>query len=314
MSFRFASEGRLVGQSGGHVITWDPQSGKELSRVRERGEMNWLGGGYFNVTGDQLLYIEDDFLWWDSRTKKETRVALDPKRDARDVYWNITPDSQLYMTWGSGTFSVRSTATGKVVYSHPQPNPNPPPPDKRFPPGPLPEFANSPDCKRLSLYQLGDIWDTFVILDLTKAAPPIYLAHERDARVMAFSPDGRFLATAGSSYGRYSEQHPGMVTIYAAATGRKLKCIPLSDEQPHAMSFSPDGRTVAVVCAGKVLLIDAEAAKVKASFPTCSRTEARNWNTWGQHAPAWSPSGRLLGVQTADERLMVWDVTRLGGR
>jgi hypothetical protein len=61
----------------------------------------------------------------------------------------------------------------------------------------------------------------------------------------------------------------------------------------------------------EVIIVDVEEGKVKSNFRTCSRMDAWRWNRFGQQTPAWSPSSRLLAVETPDEGLMVWDVTKL---
>jgi WD40 repeat protein len=312
-AFRFEHEDQLIGLSGGSVITWDATSGKELARVPERQGRDWNSRGLFSPLADRLLYVEEDFVWWDVRTRTEQRVVMQPKPPARDEYRDITADGRLFMTWGSGTFTVRDTSTGKVILDRPQPNQNPPPRDPQRD-GPLPEFANSPDCKRLAVYQHNEWSSTFVILDLTnRKAPARHLDSARDPRVKTFSPDSRFLAAVGVHWSSRTDI-PNELTIWSATTGRMLKRVPLPGLHPEGLSYSPDGRLLAVAFDGRVVVADTERARVVANVRTCAQMDSWRWNRYGQQAPAWSPSGRLLAVETPDERLMIWDVSKLTSR
>jgi WD40 repeat protein len=309
-AFQFAGEDRLIGLSDGSIISWDANSGKELARVPERKCSDRCLGGLFSPRADRLLYVEEDFVWWDVSTRTERRVVMQPKPLARDEYQDITPDGRLFMTWGSGTFSVRDTSTGKVIYERPQPNQNPPPRDPQRE-GPLPHFANSPDCKRLMVYQYNEWESTFAILDLTnRKAPACHLDGERDAKVMAFSPDGRFFAAIGEHWSSRTDI-PNRLTIWSVTTGRALKHVPLPGLSPHGLSYSPDGHLLAVAFDGRVVVVDTARARVLANVRTCAEMERLRWHRYGQQTPAWSPSGRLLAVETTDERLMVWDVSKL---
>jgi WD40 repeat protein len=68
-------------------------------------------------------------------------------------------------------------------------------------------------------------------------------SHREDLAV-AFSPDGKVLATA--------DQHEAV--LWEVATGRRLRVLPTKGLGPIDVAFSPDGRYVAVACRGEVVI------------------------------------------------------------
>ena len=75
------------------------------------------------------------------------------------------------------------------------------------------------------------------------------LGDRQDARVVAFSPDGRLLATAGE----YSDTR-----IWNVTTARRLHTL---KGHSSAITFSPDGKLLASAAGSMVLLWDAESGK-----------------------------------------------------
>jgi eukaryotic-like serine/threonine-protein kinase len=81
------------------------------------------------------------------------------------------------------------------------------------------------------------IWDT-----QTKAKLHELEKHGRFIRALAFSPDGRLLATGSEN------EDSGIVKIWNPATGKELMDLPGHASALTALTFSPDGRFLATAC------------------------------------------------------------------
>jgi WD40 repeat protein len=309
---RFAAEDKLVGLSGGFVITWDPTTGKELSRVRVPGSINWQIGATFTPAGDRLVYADSEgqTVGWNFLSGAETRVSLTPhaKPDST-VDRVLTPEGSFVISRHGKTLRFHTTTDNKKVLERPVPEIN----------GVwewLDEtsafFDVSADGRRLAV--VGRAWGprSAAIIDLTSPKTADVTVHlEHLVRSIAMSPDARFFAAAGED--SVEKENPVLLlTVWNAATGRKVAELPLPSETAWALSFSPDGRTLAAVADEKVILVDMTTWKVKARLR--GRTRIDSFWLDNRNMLAWSPSGRLLAVQTADERLAIWDMTKLEGK
>jgi WD40 repeat protein/tRNA A-37 threonylcarbamoyl transferase component Bud32 len=135
-----------------------------------------------------------------------------------------------------------------------------------------------------------------------------FRGHTLAVRSVAFSPDGRRLATAGGQAGK-----PGEVKVWDLATGQELFACSGPAGPFWSLAFSPDGRRLAVGGSagkgGEVKVWDADSGRPLLSLPCDSGP------VWGL---AYSPKGDRLAGATgkvapgglpAPGELQLWDTT-----
>ena len=128
------------------------------------------------------------------------------------------------------------------------------------------------------------------------------LASDRPEQRLAFSPDGRLLASAPGDYADFDDQVVYLWSIDALQLVGELR--PAEKHQrAQAIAFHPDSHTLAVgYLDGAILLWDLARRE-----PTGASLKA----TFGADSLAFSPDGRhLLSATSSSDRVMLWDVTR----
>ncbi|HWE38178.1 MAG TPA: WD40 repeat domain-containing protein [Isosphaeraceae bacterium] len=110
---------------------------------------------------------------------------------------------------------------------------------------------------------------------------------------VAFSPDGKLLATAGED----------TAAVWDAANGRRLRTLNPGETHPpgaHAVAFAPDGKTLAVGgYVGHVSFYDPKTGKLKGTFDEASLASPRL---------AYTPDGSVLVVGHDQAAVMLYDV------
>jgi WD40 repeat protein len=304
--FRFTADGNLVGQSYGLIFTWDPQTGRELSRVAVPGWVNYPPGVRFSPAGDGVLFTDatGQEAVWNYTTDAVTRTPppQSPKPpDGRGTMWNewlqvvsegddltfrILAGDKTDGRPGPGVWRVRNWARGSW-------------------PGLSPggRYVVLTDERGELLRPAPRV--PLVIIDLTNPkSEPARLSIDHTAHLpssLAFSPDGRSLVAIGQKPTGRGAGTGSVLSVFDLATRRRVAEVPIEGHYAGLGGFSPDGRMLAVNTGhGEVLLFEAETLWVRATVP-CTGGGAE-----------WSPTGRLFAVPTPDERLAVWDVSKLG--
>jgi RNA polymerase sigma factor (sigma-70 family) len=184
-----------------------------------------------------------------------------------------------------------------------QPEPGPGPEPVHFDPNPIDlrpvareawGVAFSPDGSTVaSVCGLADRPGELVLWDAKKGTPRVRVRENRGVRSLAFSPDGRLLATAD-----YVDQ---TAKVRDAGTGRVLHVLRGHTAGVNGVAFSPDGKTLATAGLDRT---------VRLWSPRDGRLRAtlRGHTEDGVYAVACSADGKWLASCGFDRTARVWDL------
>jgi WD40 repeat protein len=206
----------------------------------------------------------------------------------------FSKDGKTVITGSTAEVKVWDAATGKELASHKCPDRAPPvalSPDGKTVAG------NNTDTRTVILWDLESGREKLTIKTLPAAALSV-----------KFSPDGKYLATAGGTFASNGQPADTDIKIWDAATGKEVKA--LTGEKltvAWSVAFSPDSRTLASADVyGNVLLWDVRTGKRTATlqaFDPNGKEEDIN----SAYSVAFSPHGDLVAAGTV-RGVKLWDV------
>jgi WD40 repeat protein len=125
-------------------------------------------------------------------------------------------------------------------------------------------------------------------------------AHEEGVYSLAFSPDGKTLATGSRIYNQRMSQATGVLKLWDVETGKQRKALTGHTEGIGKLAFSPDGKNLATAASDYTIKWwDLKTGKVLRSF-----SNADNYF----RCLAFSPDGKTLGY-VGDSKVELLDAT-----
>lgn len=282
LALAFSPDGRTLATAGDDtaVLLWDTRH--RVLRGRLSGPRTAVYTMAFSPRTSMLAAGGEDgsILLWDptqpAAAEHPTMVsAVAFSRDGRTV---ATASGNQITLWNTVDRSLRVVLTDGEVFTN--------------------AVAFSPDGHTLATVTQpfpccpdGAAGNTLTLWNLDTGTPTRLTGHTGQVLNVAFSPDGRRIATASVDR---------TVHIWDAATGAVLKTLTGHTGPVNGVQFSPDGRLLATASHDQT---------VKLWNPTTGTLlAALTGHTGWVRTVQFSPDGRTLATASHDQTIILWDV------
>jgi WD40 repeat protein len=197
------------------IRLWEIATGKEIRQLGKRDTWGY-GSVAYSPDGKILVSMDNRTIYlWDTASGKEIRRFRERNEDPRGAIFS--PDGKLLAaTLGGHTICLWQVATGKRIYTLPS---------EHSSAGQSWSVVFSPDGWMLAAPGKDgtiDLWEVAT----GKSIGPLRLKQDgREIRSLAFSPDGRILATSSSGQGhrgRQGHREDDKAHLWEVATGKEI--------------------------------------------------------------------------------------------
>lgn len=270
-----------AGDGSGFVKIWNAADGSEIATIEAHANavmgIAWSPDGKVFLTGGM-----DGFArFWDSSTFKQRRVLKRHSEQIRCVAWS--PVGDLVATGGvDNTIKFWNPADGSEIRTI----------TVDSEPGFAASLSFSPDGQTLGV-GCNEPFKAHLFNVADGARRHLLEGHEHSVLTVAFSPDGKTLATSG--YDR-------MLRFWNVDNGALDKKICLeTNTTPYSIAFSADGQTIAAgITDGSIRQWNAE---------TLAREKTIETGTQSILTIAFSHRGRHLASAGNAQSVALWDAT-----
>jgi WD40 repeat protein/predicted Ser/Thr protein kinase len=268
LSLAFSGDGKqlVTGSYDKTVTVWDSATGQELRTLR--GHTDRVHAVAFSPDGRKLASGGNDgtVRMWDAASGKELHVLKGPTGSLA-----FSPDGKQLACGGGGQVKVWDAASGRELATFPSD-------------GDFKCLAFSPDGQRLAV---GGFWSVRVVDVASGKVLHSLNGHVNGIYSVAFSPDGRWLASADAL---------GTVKIWHADNGQELLTLKAHIGLFGRVAFSPDSRRLATA-GGEIKMWD---------VPSGEELLTLRGHTTEVMVVAFSADGWLASVST-DNTVKMWD-------
>jgi WD40 repeat protein len=292
LAFRTSGKQLVSAGTDGFLCTWDPVTGREVSRLGLPGSLGNRDYIFLSPDGRHLLATEaHETQLCETATGKEV-LSLEDSRWALTAAFSsdssrVAVPTALDPTARTVAVRVYEIATGRQLR-------------ELVLNGEIFSLAFTPDGKAMAVELVPDRNSTLQlhVWDLTtgKERWQTKLADGR-LRALAFAPDGKRLITSGAD---------GVVKLWEGATGRELRGLTTPRaEEVTTVQFSPDGRLIA---AAYLMTDKTSLLRVWEMASGTPRHEFAGHND-EVLTLCFAPDGKTLASGSVDTTVLLWDLT-----
>lgn len=293
-----SADGKYVASGGNyHVKIWDMASNKMVLEIEKPAYNLWFtpDGGFVYLNRDEVVLIEIG-------TGRE--VYKIPNNNIRD----ISEDEKYFASYDGNRLNIIEVSTGKKIA------------ETEIPDFGLPNLVEfSPDNQYLVTNVVtndGNDKDVVHVLEISTGKEISRFTHEYSVHAVAFSPDGKYIASGGddtslelvnyifcsiiSEIGLHCGNY--FVAVWEVETGKEIARLH-HDGEINSISFSPNGEYIASGSDDNT----ARVWDISTGTEVTRVTHDVNGIEDSVFTVAFSPDGKFVLSVGGDRRIRVWD-------